>query len=388
MKIRIFLGCMAGFTALISNPLLAADEAVDFAKQIQPIILDTCIECHGPEKQKGKLRLDSKESSFKEDSVLVPGKADDSEFFIRVSLPKDHDDIMPAKGDPLNKDQVDLIKRWINEGAQWPDGLVIKMPEDPTKEKDPRTPIKATEAETKAIAQLAELGVQVRPVAQNVTWTLANFRSVDTNQLGNAMAHLSSIKTLEDLNLAGLHIKDEQLKSISDLVNLTHLHLEKTPVSDASLAHLAKLKNLKYLNLYNTQVTDAGLQHIKGLTNLKNIYLWETKVTDDGAKQLQAALPKAKIKRGGELTGRAKTIEAEKKAAAEKKKMEEAAKKAAEEKKKKQEAAKKAADEAKKKADEARKAADEAKKAAAEAEKKAAEAEKAAKALADKAAEK
>src|SRR5678815_5595691 len=105
-----------------------ADDKIDFAKSIQPVLEKRCAECHGPKKQKGDLRLDSKEAAFKggkDAKAIVPGKPEDSDMVRRVSLPAGHDDIMPSKGDPLSKDQIELIKKWITEGATWPDGLVL-----------------------------------------------------------------------------------------------------------------------------------------------------------------------------------------------------------------------------------------------------------------------
>jgi len=316
---------LAGLVVSLPTPSRAE---VDFAKEIQPILLKTCIECHGPEKQKGKLRLDSQAEAFKEAAVIVAGKADDSELYKRITLPADHDDIMPNKGDPLTKEQTDLIKAWINEGAKWPEGLVIASETTP-KEVDPRTPVTPSDAEKKAIAQLQELGIQVRPVAMNVNWTLANFRGTDAEALDKAMPLLADIQTLEDLNLAGLPVKNDHLKSIAGLKNIIRLHLEKTGVTDDGLAHLQGLENLIYLNLYNTEVSDAGLDHLQGLKRLKNLYLWQTKVSDDGAAKLQAALPTTNINRGWELIAakqkeeEAKAEEAkkeeEKKAEAEKK---------------------------------------------------------------------
>ena len=94
---------------------MAAEEAkpeagkIDFVKQIRPIIEAHCIKCHGPEKQKGKLRLDKKAEIFKgekDDWMVHPGSPDDSEFYHRVNLPPDDDDIMPNEGEPLNKEQI------------------------------------------------------------------------------------------------------------------------------------------------------------------------------------------------------------------------------------------------------------------------------------------
>ncbi|MBL58636.1 MAG: hypothetical protein CMO75_03090, partial [Verrucomicrobiales bacterium] len=100
-----------------------ADEKVGFSKSIQGVLEARCIDCHGPKKQKGDLRLDKKETAFGE--IIQAGKSIESELFKRITLPADHEDIMPPKGDPLTKDQIEAIKKWIDEGANWPDGLVL-----------------------------------------------------------------------------------------------------------------------------------------------------------------------------------------------------------------------------------------------------------------------
>ncbi len=94
-----------------------AQEPVDFAKSIQPVFETSCLSCHGPEKQKGKLRLDLKESALKQgnpDSVITPGDAA-RQLYRRIILPEDDDDQMPNKAKPLPKAQTDLVRDWINQ---------------------------------------------------------------------------------------------------------------------------------------------------------------------------------------------------------------------------------------------------------------------------------
>ena len=125
MKLTTPLFAIAALSAATS---FAASKP-DFAKDIGPLIAKNCLECHGPEKQKGKFRLDSKEAAFKGgDSGLagiVPGKSADSKIYKAITLPKGHDDIMPPKGEPLSKANTDLIKAWIDAGADWPSGLKL-----------------------------------------------------------------------------------------------------------------------------------------------------------------------------------------------------------------------------------------------------------------------
>jgi hypothetical protein len=100
------------------------EAAVDFAKEVEPILVKRCSECHGADQQKAKLRLDSRaaaQAPAKSGKVaLVPGKAAESELLTRV-ISSDPDEVMPPKGERLSSAEVDILKRWIEEGAVWPE---------------------------------------------------------------------------------------------------------------------------------------------------------------------------------------------------------------------------------------------------------------------------
>ncbi len=106
----------------------ASAQAVDFAKDIQPVLETRCLECHNPNKVKGKLLMDTVANMIKggeEGASIVPGKPDQGELMKRITLEKGHDDIMPPKGDPLSAQEIANLKQWITEGAKVPDGLVL-----------------------------------------------------------------------------------------------------------------------------------------------------------------------------------------------------------------------------------------------------------------------
>lgn len=308
-----------------------ASAKVDFAKDIQPILTKSCVECHNANKTKGDLRLDNKEGAMHD---IKAGKSGDSEVFKRISLPKDHDDIMPPKGDPLTKDQQNLIKSWIDEGAVWPDGLVLKVESAGPAKDDVLPEVKPTPGELKAFAKLEEMGLPVRQVAMNSEWRTASWHLNKDKVNGAALALLKGATAVMELNLAGTKVTDADLANLSGLTCLRRLHLENTAITDAGLAHLKGLTNLRYLNLYNTKITDAGLASLKGLKHLKHVYVFETQVTEAAAKKLQEVLPEATVNTGAELKVLAKVAEeqkakeeAEKKAKAADKKPKDAAKK-------------------------------------------------------------
>ncbi len=278
---------------------------VSFEKQVWPIISDRCVECHGPKKRKGRLRLDKKELAL--EHVIVPGKTEESELVTRITLPLDDDDVMPPEGDPLTKQQIELLTTWVAEGAFWPDDFV--SPEEAARNRvDENAPVlnlvevPSGEKDQAAIAKVQEVGNVIMKVAQNVNWLRANFRLIGDQISNDSIAPLSDIPNLVELNLANTKVTDEGLAHIAGLTNLTHLHLENTAVTDAGLPHLKGLNNLVYLNLYNTKVTDAGLEHLTGLSNLRKVYLWQTDVTDAGVAKLSEALPKLTVVRGWTIT--------------------------------------------------------------------------------------
>jgi hypothetical protein len=113
----VFL-CVFALMACVS----ALPAGVDFAQDVQPIFARHCYECHGAEKQKGKLRLDARQEAL-QSGAIVPGKANQSDLYRRINLPKGHEDIMPSRGEPLSKAQIGTIAEWINAGAEWPENV-------------------------------------------------------------------------------------------------------------------------------------------------------------------------------------------------------------------------------------------------------------------------
>src|SRR5436190_9860407 len=101
----------------------AAAIATDFARDIQPLFAERCVKCHGAEKQKGGLRLDSKAAALKggdDGKVIVPGKSAESRL-VHLITGLEPDTIMPPKGERLTLQQVGLLRAWIDQGANWPD---------------------------------------------------------------------------------------------------------------------------------------------------------------------------------------------------------------------------------------------------------------------------
>lgn len=268
----------------------AFGQEVDFERDVLPILQERCYECHGEERQRGDLRLDSMQAALRGGDqgipALTPGEPEESNLLTRITLPPDDIDIMPPKGDVLTDEQVEIIRRWIEQGGTYGEGGPIVVPE----------------ADPEALSELHQLGALAMPLARDTNLINVDFRA-EAENIGDSQLELLNpvAEQLAWLNLSGTRITDEGLRGFEKFENLSRLHLDQTAVSDAGLAHLTDLGRLEYLNLYaNENITDAGIEHLKQMESLRRLYLWQTKVTDEGATELQEALPELQIDRGWE----------------------------------------------------------------------------------------
>src|SRR6266403_2001883 len=117
-KSRLVRASMCAFAAGILSAQSPAK--VDFARDVQPILRQNCVGCHGPTQQISGLRLDRKSAVLTRRGV-VPGSSENSFLYHRI-LGSAYGIQMPPTG-PLHSEQINTIKAWIDQGADWPDSL-------------------------------------------------------------------------------------------------------------------------------------------------------------------------------------------------------------------------------------------------------------------------
>ncbi len=109
-----------------------AAEKVDFRRDIKPILSNHCFTCHGPDagQRQADLRLDVREDAM---AAIEPGDADSSEMIARVTSLDDEEVMPPPKSNKpkLTARQVDLLRRWIDEGANYDVHWSYVLPERP-----------------------------------------------------------------------------------------------------------------------------------------------------------------------------------------------------------------------------------------------------------------
>lgn len=104
-----------------------AQDKVDYATQLRPILEVYCYECHGADeaRREADFRVDQKSGAFADLGgylSIVPGKPNDSELYLRVSADFAEDRMPPYdSGVELTKEEIETIRMWIVQGAEWPD---------------------------------------------------------------------------------------------------------------------------------------------------------------------------------------------------------------------------------------------------------------------------
>jgi len=142
MKRLLFIALAAAFACCVpshaaSSPATAS-KPIDFTRDIRPILSENCFTCHGPDenKRKGKLRLDLPDEALKAGKsgkfAIVPNNVKESELYNRL-VTTDADELMPpAKtGKQLTPAQIDLLRRWIQEGAKAESHWAFSTPKRP-----------------------------------------------------------------------------------------------------------------------------------------------------------------------------------------------------------------------------------------------------------------
>src|SRR5262245_40321589 len=115
----------------------AAERAIDFQREIRPILSDNCFHCHGPDKETrmADLRLDTKEGALsvrKSGSPVTPGSASKSLIYQRITAASKAQIMPPVHSRrTLTTGQKDLIRQWIEQGAPWKEHWAFVPPARP-----------------------------------------------------------------------------------------------------------------------------------------------------------------------------------------------------------------------------------------------------------------
>jgi hypothetical protein len=130
--------CIVVAACCLAGPVFAAkDRSIDYNRDIRPILSDKCYACHGPDNnnRKAGLRLDRRENAVSKlesgHVPIVPGQPAHSELIKRIITTDADDKMPPANSKQLSKAEIDLLTRWIQQGAEWRGHWSYLNPERP-----------------------------------------------------------------------------------------------------------------------------------------------------------------------------------------------------------------------------------------------------------------
>lgn len=256
-----------------------------YGARVQPIFAARCVTCHGPNKHKANLRLDSYRALMrggKDGPVVQAGNVQGSDLFRRITLAPDHNDFMPKEGKrPLSSDQVKVIELWIGAGAS---GTIATdaIKDAPSGSSSPVAVAEVTFEEIDA----AEVTRRRAEIAPSVAQLQKRFPDIlDYESRGSANLHLNA-------SMMGPKFGDSDLAALAPLTeHITLADFSRTAITDRSVTRIAAMKRLRVLRLTNTAITDATIEGLGTLDQLESLNVFGTRVTS-AALPTVARLPK------------------------------------------------------------------------------------------------
>jgi hypothetical protein len=221
---------------------------------------------------------------------------------------------MPPKEKPQpNESQIELIRWWISQGANFDKKvkdisqsekikplLSALQREAITKKVPLNLPTGNVERADKSVMEkMKQRGIVVLPVAQNSNWIMVNLVTDKLVDQELIQWLLALRKQLVWLKLDDTNLSDTSMGAIGQLVNLRRLSMQNTKITDHGLTPIRSLENLQFLNLVGTDVTAKGILLLKELQSLQSLYLYQTDVKKSEWPELQKAFPKTRIDSGG-----------------------------------------------------------------------------------------
>ncbi|TWT29887.1 PSD1 and planctomycete cytochrome C domain-containing protein [Blastopirellula retiformator] len=166
-KLILPLVCLSALSATSYG-----QDEVDYARDIQPLLAKRCYSCHGPGEGESGLQIDTREGALSEaDSgmaAIVPGKPDESELLRRV-MSTDEFEVMPPEGKPLKKEEIDLLRQWISEGAEWKKHWAFEKPEPHTPPEVKHADLVENPIDNFVLNRLEKNGLEPNPKANRRT---------------------------------------------------------------------------------------------------------------------------------------------------------------------------------------------------------------------------
>lgn len=292
------------------KPSVALTDAKLYEDIVAPIIESRCLQCHSAQKQKGDLRMDTREwllKGGKSGKLWDHENAGSGILLERIWLPLEAKKHMPPKGKAqLSESEKEILQRWIAAGAPFDKKLTELAVSDSLYqlavgqlggsevesnydfESASSSTIQALNTENRVVSEIA----MESPALQGQFFNSSQFQSAQLQELKKVAEQLVS------LDLARMPLSAKDIETIGGFPNLEKLNLSFTPVEGSWLQPLTKLKKLRSLSLSGTLVKPADFKTWQGLGSLQQLYVWQTPGNSSDWKTIQQAHPQLLVETG------------------------------------------------------------------------------------------
>ena len=275
------LGLLAG-RAVAETPFYTA--------RVAPVLERHCVACHGAEKHKGGLRLDSLaglQHGGQGGPSVVAGNAAGSELLRRVRLPATDEDVMPSDGKPLlSAAEIRVLELWIARGASGTapvtDFADAPAAPRPRAVAEPLAPDWRPQADAiRAWEQATGLRLQPRSAVPTDGLRLRT-ASAPSRCDDAALSRLGGLAAfVVEAELARTRVTDAGLTALAAMPNLRALDLTRTAVTSAGVAAWPAATRLERINLTGTTVDDAGAAHLRSLASVRQVWTFASRTSGD-----------------------------------------------------------------------------------------------------------
>ncbi|MDQ8197056.1 hypothetical protein QEH56_02795 [Pelagicoccus enzymogenes] len=286
---------------------------------VTPVLGAKCVSCHGPAKQRGRLRLDTLDGIFRgghEGAIVRAGDVEASSLVAVIELPIRHEEHMPPAEHPqLSDEELHVLKYWIENGAN--DQLALRVSQAPATFArvfedgfrllpDPVLEEQRLMAELRAAKEAEEERHRIEGLLAELPGDMASgFYFSDPhsarlvfNRYGSQEIEASVWLTLlpllrecEDINLSGIEIGAGWMAGLGETEKLKRLNLSRCNVGKSELSALGSLPQLETLNLFGCEV-EVDLSFAEGtFPRLSTLYLGGAGIDGEQLAALQTLLP-------------------------------------------------------------------------------------------------
>ncbi len=281
-----------------------------YEKAIAPILAQKCVSCHGPDKVKGQLQLQSPEliiKGGKNGSILNGIQNEEAQIIQRIHLPNADEKHMPPDGKlQLTLEELTLLNKWVKAG-----GNFTKKISELAKTDSLAILAMAYKAPSKGSGDNKNNAPDLKEFNSNyltVNYLFSGSEDIEVNFFQGSFYKIEQLKNLEkikdkivSLNMQGMPITKEDLSIIVQFTKLKKLNLNYTTLTLNDLAPLKTITSLKNLSICGMEVNENTLTKFLEKAPFTEINIWTNHSSKKEFQQLSASNKKVKIIIGDNL---------------------------------------------------------------------------------------